>query len=100
MISAFDFPLGLKSEPPLPPPIGNVVSEFLNVCSKAKNLRIDWFTEAWKRIPPLYGPMAENMGMNNKLSAEEQKRQEELEEEEQKKAERRDAGFGFGYQYR
>ena len=42
MISAFDFPLGLKSEPPLPPPIGNVVSEFLNVCSKAKNLRIEF----------------------------------------------------------
>lgn len=39
-------------------PIGNVVSEFLNVCSKARNFRIPRFTEAWKRIPPLYGPMA------------------------------------------
>ena len=56
--SAFDFPRGEKSEPPLPPPIGNVVSEFLNVCSKARNLRILRFTEAWKRIPPLYGPIA------------------------------------------
>ena len=37
--SAFDFPRGEKSEPPLPPPIGRVVSEFLNVCSKGKELQ-------------------------------------------------------------
>ena len=58
MISAVDFPLGLKSEPPFAPPIGSVVSEFLNVCSKARNFNIDGFTEACKRKPPLYGPMA------------------------------------------
>ena len=28
------------------------------VCSNPRNLRIERFTEAWKRIPPLYGPMA------------------------------------------
>jgi hypothetical protein len=27
----------------------------LNVCSKPKNLSVDNVTEAWKRIPPLYG---------------------------------------------
>ena len=41
MISAFDFPRGLKSEPPFPPPIGNVVNAFLNVCSKARNFKMD-----------------------------------------------------------
>ena len=43
--SAFDLPRGEKSEPPLPPPIGRVVSEFLNVCSKARNFKIPKFTE-------------------------------------------------------
>ena len=43
----------LKSEPPLPPPIGRVVRAFLNVCSKPRNFRIERFTEGWKRIPPL-----------------------------------------------
>ena len=43
--SAFDFPRGEKSDPPLAPPIGNVVNEFLNVCSNAKNFRIERFTE-------------------------------------------------------
>ena len=38
-------PLGLKSEPPLPPPIGRVVSAFFRVCSKARNFRIDWLTD-------------------------------------------------------
>ena len=37
MISMSDFPLGSKSAPPFPPPIGNVVKLFLKVCSKAKN---------------------------------------------------------------
>ena len=59
MISASDFPRGLKSEPPLPPPIGRVVRAFLKVCSKPRNLRIEGFTEGWKRRPPLYGPIAE-----------------------------------------
>ena len=40
---------GQESEPPLPPPIGRVVNEFLNVCSKARNFRMLRFTEAWKR---------------------------------------------------
>ena len=51
-------PFGSKSEPPLPPPIGKVVSAFLNVCSKARNFSTDKVTEGWKRMPPLYGPMA------------------------------------------
>ncbi len=42
----------------MPPPIGSVVSAFLNTCSKARNLRMPRFTEGWKRSPPLYGPMA------------------------------------------
>ena len=45
MISLSDLPLGSKSEPPLPPPIGSVVREFLNTCSKPKNLIIPRFTE-------------------------------------------------------
>ncbi|MPM63876.1 hypothetical protein SDC9_110760 [bioreactor metagenome] len=56
--SPFDLPRGEKSDPPLPPPIGRVVNEFLNVCSKARNFKIDKLTELWKRIPPLYGPIA------------------------------------------
>ncbi len=40
IISASDLPRGSKSEPPLPPPIGRVVREFLNTCSKAKNFII------------------------------------------------------------
>ena len=32
-------PLGSKSEPPLAPPMGRVVNEFLSVCSKPRNLR-------------------------------------------------------------
>ena len=58
MISASDLPTGSKSEPPLPPPIGRVVSAFLNVCSKPKNFNIERFTALWKRRPPLYGPIA------------------------------------------
>ena len=45
MISLSDLPLGSKSEPPLPPPIGSVVREFLKICSKPKNLIIPKFTE-------------------------------------------------------
>lgn len=44
MTSASLFPLGSKSLPPLPPPIGRVVREFLNICSKPKNLMIERFT--------------------------------------------------------
>ena len=51
-------PLGSKSDPPLPPPMGRVVSEFLNTCSKARNFRTPRVTEGWKRSPPLYGPIA------------------------------------------
>ena len=36
MISLSDLPFGSKSEPPLPPPIGRPVSEFLNICSNPK----------------------------------------------------------------
>ncbi|MNW09240.1 hypothetical protein D3C71_2061910 [compost metagenome] len=45
MTSASDLPLGSKSDPPLPPPMGSVVSEFFSVCSNARNLRMDRFTE-------------------------------------------------------
>ena len=36
--------LGSKSEPPLPPPMGSVVSEFLKICSNPRNLTIDSVT--------------------------------------------------------
>ena len=42
-----------KSLPPLPPPMGSVVSAFLNVCSKPRNFRMLRFTDEWKRSPPL-----------------------------------------------
>ena len=58
MTSLSLLPLGLKSEPPLPPPMGSEVREFLKTCSKAKNLSTPRLTEGWKRRPPLYGPMA------------------------------------------
>ena len=51
--SASLLPFGSKSEPPLPPPSGRVVSEFLKTCSKARNFRIEAFTDGWKRNPPL-----------------------------------------------
>ena len=47
------FPFGLKSDPPLAPPMDRVVSEFLMVCSKAKNLSTLWLTPGWNRSPPL-----------------------------------------------
>ena len=43
--SLSDFPFGSKSEPPLPPPSGRVVNEFLKICSKPKNFKIDKFTD-------------------------------------------------------
>ena len=46
-------PLGSKSLPPLPPPMGSVVREFLKTCSKARNFRMPRFTDGWKRRPPL-----------------------------------------------
>ncbi len=46
-------PLGSKSDPPLPPPMGSVVSEFLKTCSNARNLRMPRLTDGWKRSPPL-----------------------------------------------
>mmetsp|Transcript_1104 Transcript_1104/g.2165 ORF Transcript_1104/g.2165 Transcript_1104/m.2165 type:complete len:222 (-) Transcript_1104:204-869(-) len=63
--SVSERPLGSKSDPPLPPPMGSVVSEFLNTCSNARNLRIDRFTVGWNRSPPLYGPMAEFISTRN-----------------------------------
>ena len=53
MTSLSLLPLGSKSEPPLPPPMGSVVSEFLKTCSKARNLRRPRLTVGWKRMPPL-----------------------------------------------
>ena len=47
------FPRGEKSLPPFAPPIARVVREFLKVCSKARNLRMERFTDEWKRTPPL-----------------------------------------------
>jgi len=38
--SPSDLPLGSKSEPPLPPPIGRPVREFLKICSKPRNFRM------------------------------------------------------------
>jgi len=58
MTSRSDLPLGSKSEPPLAPPMGRVVREFLKICSKPRNFRMLRFTEGWKRRPPLNGPMA------------------------------------------
>ena len=45
--------LGSKSEPPLPPPMGSVVSEFLKICSNPRNLTIDSVTVGWNRSPPV-----------------------------------------------
>ena len=56
--SSSDLPLGSKSEPPFPPPIGKPVNEFLNICSKARNFRIEALTLGWNLSPPLYGPIA------------------------------------------
>ncbi len=56
--SLSDFPLGSKSDPPLPPPMGRPVREFLKICSNPRNLMMPRFTEGCKRRPPLYGPMA------------------------------------------
>ena len=53
MTSLSLLPFGSKSEPPLPPPMGSVVSEFLKTCSKARNFRMPRLTEGWKRRPPL-----------------------------------------------
>ncbi len=58
MISRSDFPLGSKSQPPFPPPIGKPVKAFLKICSKPKNLMILRSTEGCNRKPPLYGPIA------------------------------------------
>jgi len=56
--SLSDLPFGSKSLPPLPPPIGSVVSEFLKTCSKARNFSMPRVMVGWKRRPPLYGPIA------------------------------------------
>ena len=53
MISASDLPVGSKSLPPLPLPMGSPVREFLKVCSKARNLMMLKVTFFWNRNPPL-----------------------------------------------
>ena len=53
MISASDLPAGSKSEPPLPPPMGRPVREFLKICSKPRNFTMPGYTLGWKRRPPL-----------------------------------------------
>ena len=55
MISLFDLPLGSKSEPPLPPPMGSVVRLFLRICSRPRNFSMPSVTVGLKRRPPLYG---------------------------------------------
>ena len=52
VISGTDFPLGLKSEPPFPPPIGRVVRLFLKTCSKPRNLMILKLTVLLSLRPP------------------------------------------------
>src|SRR5690625_1441590 len=52
-------PLGSKSLPPLPPPMGSPVREFLKICSKPRNFTMPRYTLGWNRSPPLYGPSAE-----------------------------------------
>jgi len=47
------FPLGSKSDPPFPPPMGNEVRLFLKTCSKARNFRMPSVTDGWNRSPPL-----------------------------------------------
>ena len=44
MTSLSLFPLGSKSLPPLPPPMGRPVRLFFKICSSPKNLRMDRFT--------------------------------------------------------
>ena len=51
--SPSDLPLGSKSEPPLPPPIGKPVRAFLKICSKPRNFTMPRFTLGWNRSPPL-----------------------------------------------
>lgn len=45
MISASERPLGSKSAPPLPPPMGMPVRAFLKICSKPRNFTIPRLTE-------------------------------------------------------
>ena len=59
MTSASDRPLGSKSLPPLPPPMGMPVRAFLKICSKPRNFTVPSVTVGWNRRPPLYGPSAE-----------------------------------------
>ncbi len=56
MISPSERPLGSKSDPPLPPPIGMPVSAFLNTCSKPRNLTVPSITEGWKPQSALVRP--------------------------------------------
>ncbi len=45
MTSASDLPLGSKSDPPFPPPMGSVVRLFLKICSNPRNFRMDRLTD-------------------------------------------------------
>jgi len=45
--------LGVKSEPPLAPPMGRVVKLFLNVCSNPRNFMTPRLTVGWNLNPPL-----------------------------------------------
>ncbi len=58
MTSRSLLPFGSKSLPPLPPPMGRPVREFLKICSKPRNLMMPRLTLGCRRRPPLYGPMA------------------------------------------
>jgi len=48
-ISASERPLGLKSDPPLPPPKGSVVTAFFRTCSVARNFRMLRLTVGCRR---------------------------------------------------
>ena len=52
VISEIDRPLGLKSEPPFPPPMASVVKLFLKTCSKPKNLMMLRVTLGASLRPP------------------------------------------------
>ena len=52
MISPSDLPFEEKSDPPLAPPMGKVVSAFLKICSKPRNLMMDRVTVGWNLRSP------------------------------------------------
>ena len=48
-----------SERPAARPPMGRPVRLFLKICSKPKNLITEALTEGCRRMPPLYGPIAE-----------------------------------------